>query len=160
MYLTVTVFDLSIRNAIRRNSRRTSKISIRERYHDDLHYIRLTFPSISSRSRPRSHPADPPAWNQMKKLIPSRDLSIGRFCHLIRTVYKIVSDRDILIHFYATGRCCSLGLLAVQTLPPVSRPVSVSRVFARGTSLARLRQSPLRRVSSGLSHYRRGYFAA
>lgn len=47
-----------------------------------------------------------------------------------------------LIHFYATGRCCSLGPLTVQTLPPLAGPVSVSRVLARGTSLARLHQGP------------------
>ncbi|CAL1686904.1 unnamed protein product [Lasius platythorax] len=35
-----------------------------------------------------------------------------------------------------------LGPLTVQTLPPLAGPVSVSRVLARGTSLARLRQGP------------------
>lgn len=48
------------------------------------------------------------------------------------------------LHFYATGRCCSLGPLTVQTLPPLAGPVSVFRVLARGTSLARLHQGPFR----------------
>lgn len=44
------------------------------------------------------------------------------------------------IHVYATG---SLGPLAVQTLPPLTGSVSVSRVLTQGVSFARFPSRPL-----------------